>query len=619
MSTTGARGAEGPGDAHGGTVTAADVLCDPARLTALEHLGLSARPDRAMEHFADWARQAVGAPVALVSLVESDRQVFPGAAGLPEPWSTRRETPLSHSFCQHVVRSEQPLVVTDARTDPLVQQNLAVRDLNVVAYAGMPLTDEAGDVLGSLCVIDTEPRTWTEAELTTLRNIARACSTELRLRLVEWDAGREYVRRDVVEAAQHRAHDRSQTLLVAAQAFAETSSVRDVRVRVGQLAATSLQPSYVGLALRDEHGGYRRTSTDPVGASVDPRVPEQVDPHEPSPTLVAITQRRMVHHRNRDEFDETYSSTIGTVLRGLRLHTVVAVPLLGADEPYGAMVFGWDRPDAVEPADLITIATIAGYTAQALFRAERLDHRTEVARELQYAMLAPLPAVDGVELAAHYRPADARHFVGGDWYDAVEVPGAGSSGGPDLVLTVGDIVGHNLNAATLMGQVRSMLRQAAWDHIGEAPSTVLRAFEAANLGSGLSAFGTAVLFRLHRATRGWSVEWTNAGHPPPVLLLPDGRTELLAEHDILFGYRGRVTTPRRDHHRDLAPGSVLVAYTDGLVERRGEDLDVGITALTGTLHRLRDRPVRQIVDTLVDALAPGAADDDIVVVACRLR
>ena len=127
-------------------------------------------------------------PVALVSLVEADRQVFPGLVGLAEPWATRRQTPLSHSLCQHVVATGHPLVLADARSDERTCTSLAIGDLGVVAYAGMPLTDSDGHVLGSLCAIDTEPREWSDQELADLADLTEACGTELRLRIATYVA-----------------------------------------------------------------------------------------------------------------------------------------------------------------------------------------------------------------------------------------------------------------------------------------------------------------------------------------------------------------------------------------------------------------------------------------------
>ncbi len=135
---------------------------------------LPADSDPAFERFARLVRRQLGVPVALVTLVSAEEQVFPGAVGLPEPWQTRRRTPLTHSFCQHVVRSAEPLLISDAREHPLVADNLAIPDLQVVAYAGIPLIDRGGQALGSLCVIDSRPRRPTDEQVELVTDLAAA-------------------------------------------------------------------------------------------------------------------------------------------------------------------------------------------------------------------------------------------------------------------------------------------------------------------------------------------------------------------------------------------------------------------------------------------------------------
>lgn len=137
-----------------------------------------------MDRFARLVASVLGVPVALVSLVEPDRQVFPGLIGLGEPWASTRTTPLSHSLCQHVMRSGRSLVLHDTEADQKWCAHPAVTDLKVAAYAGMPLTDGDGNVLGSLCAIDTAPHQWTDAELQDLVDLAAACSAELQLLIV---------------------------------------------------------------------------------------------------------------------------------------------------------------------------------------------------------------------------------------------------------------------------------------------------------------------------------------------------------------------------------------------------------------------------------------------------
>jgi|GEM_PF-1402723 len=121
-------------------------------------------------------------PVALVSLVTDERQIFKSAKGLPEPANSQRETPLSHSFCQHVVTSGGPLMVSDAPNTALVCDNLAIRDLGVQAYLGTPILDPGGQILGSLCVIDTKRREWSDRDLRVLEGFARSITAELSAR-----------------------------------------------------------------------------------------------------------------------------------------------------------------------------------------------------------------------------------------------------------------------------------------------------------------------------------------------------------------------------------------------------------------------------------------------------
>jgi signal transduction histidine kinase len=156
---------------------------DPARLEALHRLGLlDVPPQESFDRVTRLTRHLLGVPVALVTLVDRDRQFFLSADGLPEPLATSRQTPLSHSFCKHVVGTGEKLRVENALEDELVRDNLATSELGVVAYLGMPLVTQGGLVLGALCAIDDKPRTWTEAEERALADLAVMAGSELALR-----------------------------------------------------------------------------------------------------------------------------------------------------------------------------------------------------------------------------------------------------------------------------------------------------------------------------------------------------------------------------------------------------------------------------------------------------
>lgn len=153
------------------------------RLQALRSSNLlDTPPEISFDRITRFAAKILRAPVTLVSLVDSDRQFFKSQCGLKEPVASARETPLSHSFCKHVVDSGEPLVVSDARLHPVLHCNPAIKDLQVVAYAGVPLLDSKGFVLGSFCAIDHQPRDWTHDELEILRGLASQVMTEIELR-----------------------------------------------------------------------------------------------------------------------------------------------------------------------------------------------------------------------------------------------------------------------------------------------------------------------------------------------------------------------------------------------------------------------------------------------------
>ncbi|MBJ6752280.1 ATP-binding protein [Geomonas anaerohicana] len=158
-------------------------VADPTRLAALRAVALLDTPaEEAFDRLTRLATQFVDAPVSLVTLVDADRQFFKSCLGLPEPWQSRRETPLSHSFCQYNRIAKQPLLIEDARLHPFFKDNPAIKDLHVIAYLGIPLATVDGYILGSFCVIDCKPRKWTQAQVAMIEDLAASVMTEIQLR-----------------------------------------------------------------------------------------------------------------------------------------------------------------------------------------------------------------------------------------------------------------------------------------------------------------------------------------------------------------------------------------------------------------------------------------------------
>ena len=155
---------------------------DRDRLLALRRSGLlDSRSEEAFDRLTRRACHALGVPVALVSLVDADRQFFKSAQGLREPYASARQTDLSHSFCRYVVAGEAPMVVTDARRVPLLADSPAITDLDVIGYAGVPLCAH-GFVLGAFCAIDPLEHQWSDEDLALLRDLSSACSAEIHVR-----------------------------------------------------------------------------------------------------------------------------------------------------------------------------------------------------------------------------------------------------------------------------------------------------------------------------------------------------------------------------------------------------------------------------------------------------
>ncbi|HET6873760.1 MAG TPA: PP2C family protein-serine/threonine phosphatase, partial [Acidimicrobiales bacterium] len=217
--------------------------------------------------------------------------------------------------------------------------------------------------------------------------------------------------------------------------------------------------------------------------------------------------------------------------------------------------------------------------------------------------------VGGLDVAGFYAPADDISQVGGDWFDAIPLRDG------SVALIIGDMAGHDLHAATRMGAVRHKLRAIAGDRMAP-PAEILERLDALLAQLAPDDIATAVYGRLIGAADGWSFEWSQAGHLPPLLVHPDGRSEYLegpADAPLGATETSRRST-RREHLRD---GSTIVLYTDGLVERAGEGIDDGLTRLLTASRLVHGLAPAEACAALVEQVDP-ARGDDIAILAARL-
>jgi light-regulated signal transduction histidine kinase (bacteriophytochrome) len=271
-----------------------------------------------------------------------------------------------------------------------------------------------------------------------------------------------------------------------------------------------------------------------------------------------------------------------------------------------------DRSDPWTAQELAEVGELRTHLLEALYARSRRAVRA--AELLQRSHLTEPPESASLDVAVRYVPATTEAQVGGDWYDVFEQPDGST------VVVIGDVVGHDTEAAAEMAQLRGLLRGIAYGS-DDGPATVLRRLDSAVAGLGLHAMATVLVGLLtpDPATGGARLLWSSAGHLPPLLADPGDGVRLLTtpRAELLLGVDPAAR--RTESKAVLEPGSTLLLYTDGLVERRDQGFDIGVERLAGELVAVRDRPLEAACGELIGRLLPEGAEDDVALVAVRLR
>ncbi|MFE6967800.1 SpoIIE family protein phosphatase [Isoptericola sp. NPDC057653] len=570
------------------------------------------------DRIARLVHRQLGVPAAAVVMLTDDGDVktLPGAVGFPEAAQRSRRIELPRPLTTIVARTRTPLVVRDADEDPRVDGRHAIGELVLAAYAGYPIEDARGHVVGALWAVSSEPRTWTETDLATLADLSAAASGELRLR-----AERERAR--LAEQVAFRAHRRSRFLLGLSERFARVTTLDEVEDAIAHVIGTGTGARWVSLALVD--ADRRHLSFFTVGHH-HPGEPalRSTRLDAPRPDTHVVRSRAALRFRDHTEMVASYPEMmpVGSVSEGARSF----LPVMSNGMVVGVIACVWDQAREHDAETAALESTISRYVALALERVALLEARRRVATTLQESMLTAPPAVAHLDIATTYSPAARTDQVGGDWYDAV-VRDDGTA-----IVMIGDVAGHDVHAAAQMGQLRSMLRALAWSH-DESPAGLLTRLDKANARLGPRAMATAVVARLDRdpapcpedrvdgaepPERAYTLTWSVAGHPPPMVLRRDGGVERLdATPDLLLGVVP--STARVDRTARLLPGDTLVLYTDGLVERRGVPSDQRLSDLETVLRGAHGEATSAVPRALVRGLVGDTQRDDVAVLAVRVR
>jgi serine phosphatase RsbU (regulator of sigma subunit) len=302
------------------------------------------------------------------------------------------------------------------------------------------------------------------------------------------------------------------------------------------------------------------------------------------------------------------------LLIALGSETAVVLPLTAEARTFGVLTLYQDPGRVLSEEDHVTVRQVAAQAGRAIERVHRQSEQAKLAEALQRSLLTDPPEIPDVSVVVRYVPAAEAARVGGDWYDAFRQ----RDGAP--VLVIGDVVGHDTAAAAAMGQLRGLLRGIA-HYSGAGPAEVLRGLDEAMAQMHDETLATAAVARLERAGNGaWThLRWTSAGHPPPLVLAPDGSVTVLGGllGDLMLGVdcaaqRAEVETP-------VEPGATVLLFTDGLVERRDSVLDTGMDRLVAHLRELAGRPLDELCDALLDRMLAGTPQDDVALVAVRLH
>lgn len=419
-------------------------------------------------------------------------------------------------------------------------------------------------------------------------------------------AERERDRRQLEETARREAEAVTTTLsklqAVTDVALAHLGFDELVQALLPRIAET-LGADAAGIILLDTDAATRNTVA--AGAALMPggRI-ERGDriPMPPEPTRLAGIESIEGIGTVED------ADTIHPLLREAGVESLAAAPLVLDHGTKGALQIGSTRRRAFASDELSLLGLLADRTSLAVRHARRYEHERGVVETLQRSLLPPsLPLVPGFTMAARYLPAEADSRVGGDWYDVVALEGG------RVAVAIGDVSGHGIRAASMMGQLRNALRAYAFD--GYAPAVAAGRLD--RLVRQLETGWYATLAYAVIEMEGDTITLANAGHPAPVVVTPDGEARFLDERGGSPLGTARSPESFTETSYPLPPGSLLFFYTDGLVERRGTPLLESLTALCEVVAAGPKEPEALCEHVREALLGEGLPRDDVAFIAVR--
>jgi len=419
----------------------------------------------------------------------------------------------------------------------------------------------------------------------------------------------------VVQHAQELAVARLRQLIGATVAMAASETIAVLVNDVVERAVGVLGADAGMLAVRE---GDQLLVTVSSNLSHLPDWTQPLDSHLPMAHVARTGRRLLVEDRESmrafsAEADRRYAET--------ERQAWGFFPLRTGGRVIGTLAVGWRGEHAIADDEIALLEAFSAQCSQAL---DRIRHQQDersaaqrvarLAEALQMSLLTPPRVAHGLQIAVRYQPAAEQARVGGDFYDAfVDIDGA-------TVVAVGDVAGHDTAAAAAMAQIRNLVRGQAYSTT-DGPAAALHRLDETLSGLDVQVIATALLVRIEAwaagARGGRQLTWSNAGHPPAMVRMPDGEVRVLdAQPNLLLGVRPG--TDRWEYQMSAPDGTTLLLYTDGLIERRDQDIDESIETLRALFSSVGHESPELICEVLLDKLEAGAGDDDVALVVVRI-
>ena len=368
------------------TLPSSDAIRDPERLALLRRTRLlDAPPEPAFDRLTRLASRLVNAPIALVTLIDEDRQFFLSCVGLPAPLSTVRQTPLSYSLCKHIVETDEALICADLREHPTLGNDPTLLAFGIGAYAGIPLRTATGHVLGSFCVLDVVPRDWTQEQIEMLTTLANSAISEIELRSALDHQAQQAVEiassRDEARAAADAQRHHSEMLsavIDAQQEIARTGfSLDAVLHRVAVLSARLTGADGAGIVT--VRGTQLQYIVATAGSEhlIGTRVPIEG-------SIAGLAMRSGSAILSNDA--ATDPRVAPEAVRSAGARSLIAAPLDVEGEVLGAVVVGSRAPNAFTEAQGKILQLLAGYVGVAIRRVEEYDAKQALVAERTAAL-----------------------------------------------------------------------------------------------------------------------------------------------------------------------------------------------------------------------------------------